>query len=200
MSPTSYTTHARMGCSACPGNENATFGTNKGLSSPISGSGSVGRTLGRRSLDAFSSIRGSLKGHRALHPATNQKPADSTTSAGAGNSPNEIPAKQRWFDSLRSNASQIPTPLSPTSMSPTLKRSRFLWAAPSQSLQDDPSSPIAPQTRVRDCLPQLQIASFRSELQRTSLFDEITEDSLVRTGKCLTIGSCPDALPRALAD
>lgn len=198
MSPTSCPTPARLGCTACPGSENATLDVRKDLSSPINGSGSVGRTLGRRSLDAFSSIRGSLKGHRTLHPTTNQKPASSTMTASAGNSPNEAPAKQRWFDSLRGNASQIPTPLSPTSMSPTLKRSRFLWSAPNLPPEDDPSSPTAAQTRLRDHLPQLQIASFRSELQRTPLFGEITGETIVDVSKYLTRHS--GVMSKVLAD
>lgn len=164
----------------------------------MTGSGSVGRILGRRSLDAFSSIRGSLKGHRALHPTTNQKPASSLMTASADNSPNEVPLKQRWFDSLRGNASQIPTPLSPTSMSPTLKRSRFLWSAPNLPPEDELSSPTALQTRLRDHLPQLQIASFRSEMQRTSLFDDITAESIVDVGKYLT--RQPGVMSKALAD
>lgn len=198
MSSTSCPTPARLGCTACPGSEDTTPVAKKGLSSPITGSGSVGRTFGRRSLDAFSSIRGSLKGRRALHPTTNQKPASPVMTANAGNILNEAPAKQRWFDSLRGNASQIPTPLSPTSMSPTLRRSRFLWSAPNQPPEDDPSSPTAPWTRLRDPIPQLQIASFRSELQRTSLFDEITGESVVDAGKYPT--SNPGVMLQALAN
>lgn len=83
-------------------------------------------------------------------------------------------------------------------MSPTLKRSRFLWSAPNLPPEDDPSSPTAPQTRLRDHLPQLQIASFRSELQRTSLFDEITGESVVDVGKYLTC--YPGIASKARAD
>lgn len=187
MSPSAFTPPARVGCSACPGSENNTPGSKTSLPIYVHGSASLGRPLGRRSLDAFSSIRGSFRGRRALQPTTNQKPATPTMSTSAGNSPIGPPAKQRWYESLRGRSSQIPTPSSPASMSSTLKRSRFFRSSPTRLALDGPSPPTASQTgqtgTIRDPLPKLQIASFQSELQRLSMFGETTERSFADAGK-----------------
>lgn len=189
----------RMRCEACPGSENANPGSSNSRSNsncnakpPLAyktSSASVGRNIGRRSLDAFSSIRRSLSGHRrALNTTTNQAATPTLnlhvalTCASAGVSPIE-PAKQKWYDSLRGKASQIPTPSSPTSMSSTLKRSRFFRSAPAQP----PPAPDLPPTvleALRAPLPKLELASFQSELQRMSMFGEPDEKSTTGSGTC----------------
>lgn len=186
---------ARIGCSACPGSENATPGSHKCQPSYAyaSGSASVGRTLGRRSLEAFSSLRGSFKGRRALQTTTNQKTAAPATSLSVGySSPVGPPTKQKWYESLRGKSSHIPTPSSPTSMSSTLKRSRFFRSSPVQPRVRLPSPCAALQTMsVRDRLPMLELDSFQSELQRMSMFGEPTVD----TGKT-SAQKLPALLPR----
>lgn len=190
MSPTLLThpAHpARMGCRACPGDENASPGHKKSISQlHASGSITVGRSIGRRSLDAFSSIRGSLKGHRqALNTTTNQKPGVSLamTCMSAGASPFE-PAKPKWYDSLRGKSSQIPLPsTSPVSMSSTLKRTRTrFFRSPQAQLPPTDLPSHAPQT-LRAPLPKLELASFQADLRRLSLFGDVAEKSFVEEGK-----------------
>lgn len=123
-SPVTPTGRTRC-CLACPGGENVTPKSTVSRNSPSYGS--MGRTLGYRSLDAVRSVRGSLKGRRALNPATNAIPA--TSSSSCSSSPVGSASKQRWFDSMRSRrTSQIPMP-SPASSSPTLKRRLFKTVA-----------------------------------------------------------------------
>lgn len=189
MSPTLLThpAHpARINCTACPGNENATLGRNKSITPRTPGSATVGRSVGRRSLDAFSSIRGSLKGpRRALNTTTNQKPAvaPAMTCASTSASPFE-PAKQKWYDSLRGKSSQIPLPsTSPISMSSTLKRrTRFFRSPPAQPPTPDLSAQATEPPRAP--LPKLELASFQADLRRMSLFGEATEQSSVDEGEC----------------
>lgn len=183
MSPTPLTPPAQGGYSACLGSEDATPRSKKSLPSHAYHCGSVDRTLGRRSLDAFNSLRGSFQGRRALQSTTNQKPVAPAMSASAGSNPVGPPAKQRWYESLRDKSSQIPTPSSPTSMSSTLKRSRFFRSSPTQ-LPIDSSPSVALQTQaIGDPHPKLEVASFRSELQRMSIFGEHTERSYADTGR-----------------
>lgn len=191
MSPTLLThpAHpARIGCRACPGDENASPGHKKSIPLHASGSATVRRSIGRRSLDAFSSIRGSLKGHRrALNTTTNQKPAiapAAMTCVSAGASPFE-PAKQKWYDSLRGKSSQIPLPsTSPVSMSSTLKRTRPRFFRPSPAPLPPPDLPSHSIQTLRAPLPKLELASFQADLRRMSLFGEATEKSFVEEGKC----------------
>lgn len=192
MPSNTTTPPGRVGCSAC---ENATPGSDKKKPTTYSyGSGSVGRALGRRSLDTFLSVRGSLGGRSALGTTTNQKPAEpaaSATSVSAGSSPVDPPAKQRWYDSLRSRASQIPMPSSPTSMSSTLKRTRFFRSSPTQVSGHDFPSPTEPQnqlSRAPPPLPRLDVSSFQSELQRMPIFGEVSGNSfqgMASVSKCL---------------
>lgn len=181
MPPTPATTPGRVGCSAC---ENATTpGSDKNMPAYSYGSGSVGRALGLRSLDTFRSVRSrSLRDRSALGTATNQKTAEvaaPATSVSAGSSPVSPPAKQRWYDSLRARASQIPTPSSPTSMSSTLKRARFFRSSPTQVSSPDfpfPSEVQNQSSRAPGPLPRLDISSFQSELQRMPIFGKASEN------------------------
>lgn len=182
MSLFSSTPPAKMH-SNCPASENAAFVSKQSLARQTYRSGSVGGTLGRRSLDAFTSMRQSFRGRRALHPTTNQKLAISTSSASVGNGSREPPTKQRWYDSLRGKSSQIPTPSRPAPMSFTLKRSRFFGSSPDQSPIDGPSLSLALQTQTRNPLPKLQIASSQFGLKHPSIFGNFAMRPSIDTGK-----------------
>lgn len=162
----------RAGCLACPGGENAPPGSHKSM--PNYTHGSAGRALGRRSLDAVRSVRGSLRGRRVLDATTNHKPAPLATSVSAGSSP--IAAKQHWYDSLRSRATQIPMPSSPISMTSTLKRSRFFRSSPTQA--PSPNLVLSSQHQAsRVPLPKLELSSFESDLQQLAIFGKGGENS-----------------------
>lgn len=181
MPATPATPPRRVGCSACPDGENTAPGSNKSM--PNYTHGSVGRTLGRRSLDAVRSVRGSIRGRRVLHATTNHKPASQATSVSAGSSP--VAAKQRWYDSLRSRATQIPMPSSPISMSSTLKRSRFFRSSPIQP----PSPGLSPSSNhhaSRVPLPRLELPSFESELRQLAIFDQVHASASHGTNLWLT--------------
>lgn len=187
MPPTPVTPTGRTRCClACPGGENV---TPKSAGSQLSPSyGSMSRTLGHRSLDAVRSVRGSIKGRRALNMATNAIPATSSTSCSS--SPVGSATKQRWYDSIRSRNSQIPMPSSPSSSSPTLKRRLFktvtvgtgekLLTAP--AFEGDVSStalarsqwPSQAQTH-RTPLPKLELPGLDPGLRRTTTFRACSE-------------------------
>lgn len=191
MSPISLTHQSRTGCVACPSNENGEPGCTKTTSPTAYGSATVGRRLGRRSLDTFSSIRVSFKGRQALTTTTNAT-VPALKCGSAGSSP-VGPAKQKWFDSLRGKSSQIPsqipTPSSPTSMSSTLKRSRFFRSSPVQPPVPDLS--LNALWAIRAPLPKLEIASFQSELQRMSIFGEVAEIPIAEAGEYLKKNKAP---------
>lgn len=148
--------------------------------------GSMGRTLGNRSLDAVRSVRGSLKGQRALKTATNVIPA--TSSSSCSSSPVGSATKQRWYDSIRSRTSQIPTPRSPASSSPTLKRRLFkngtedekLLAAPKCEGHTSPT-PLARSQRhvqaqtLRTPPPKLELPGLDADLRRNTTFRACSE-------------------------
>lgn len=180
MPSTPLTPAGRAGCSACPDlprGENTTPQSIRSVPKYTYGSVGRGRSLGRRSLDAVRSVRGSIRGRRALGTTTNQQPASLSTAVSAGSSPIGPPAKQRWFETLRSRPSQIP---SPTSLSSSVKkRTIFVRSSPVQAPAHD-SSPSAGQNDQpsRDVLPTLELSSFQSELQRLSIFGQASEKAV----------------------
>lgn len=177
----------RAGCSACSGGENVTPGLSKSMHH-YSNSSWKSRSLGRLSLDAVRSVRGTIKGRLALDTTTNQQPASPDTSVSAGSSPVDPPAKQRWYDSLRSRASQIPTPSSPSSMSSTLKRSRFFWSHdfPQQKGSVVPSGELQTQA-FRTPLPKINLPSLQSELQTSAIFKSSYSSEKAACGMTLTL-------------
>lgn len=176
MSSTPATSPAGSGCSAGSGSQTtATPVSEKGIpvAAYVYGSGSVGRALGRRSLDTFRSVKESLTSRRALDTTASQTRAAPATacSASAGSSPVEAPTKQRWFASLRSRASPAAhTPVSPTSLSSTLRRARLFRSPPTQEACDLAAPPSTPTQKLpirpHLALPRLDMSSFQAEMQR----------------------------------
>lgn len=140
------------------------------------------RSLGRRSVEAMRSLRGSIRGRLALEATTNnsQRAASAVglrVPSGPG-SPPPPSTKQRWYSSLRSSRrpSQIPTPTSPSSLSLTSRRPRLFRSpesgggCPPKDLTMpslDGEEPIQP---FKSPLPKLDLASFQSEWQASALF------------------------------
>lgn len=173
-------------CLACPGGENIT--PKSAVSQPSPSYGSMSRTLGHRSLDAVRSVRGSIKGRRALNMATNTIPATSSTSCSSG--PVGSATKQRWYDSIRSRASQIPMPSSPSSSSPTLKRRLFKTATvgtdekllAASACEGDVSPTVLARSHrsaqaraLRTPLPKLELPGLDPDLRRTTTFRACSE-------------------------
>lgn len=187
MSPTPVTPTGRTRCClACPGGENVT--PKSAVSQPSPSYGSMGRTLGHRSLDAVRSVRGSIKGRRALNTATNGITA--TSSSSCSSSPVGSATKQRWYDSIRSRSSQIPMPSSPASSSPTLKRRLFKAVTDGNdkkmldvtACESDISPTIlarpqrhAQAQTLRTPLPKLDLPALDPDLRRTTTFRACSE-------------------------
>lgn len=161
---------SRAGCTACPGCENVT--PRSKMSMLTTGHSSSGhRSLGRRSLEAVRSIGGTIKGRMALEATTNNRLPAATVSMSANFNPISPPTKQRWFGSLRSRVSQIPTPTRPSSMSPTLTRTRFFRSSDTPPPQSTTSSSGGRQTQIfQSPLPKLDLPSFQSDLQASAIF------------------------------
>lgn len=179
---------SRSGCSVCPSSEH-TCPHHKSTYPRPSTAGR--RSLGRRSLGTFTSMRGS-KVRRALDASTSQEPdgAGATLRLPLTCATGSRPAshtKPKWYDSLRGRSSQAPISMSPRSVSSTVKRSRFFWSSPAQPTDaDSPFDGHVPRTPLvlRAPLPKLEIESFQSELQRLSMFGEIADmSSLKDAGK-----------------
>lgn len=176
-------------CLACPGGENVT--PKSTVSQPSSLYGSMGRTLGHRSLEAFRSVKGSIKGRQALNTATNAitaAPSPNCCSSPAGSA-----TKQRWYTSIRSGASQIPMPSSPSSTSPTLKRRLFKTAThgTGQAMRSAPPcegdvSPTviarfqkhAQSQAFRAPLPKLELPALDPDLRRSTTFRACSEKAI----------------------
>lgn len=184
-SPVTPTGRTRC-CLACPGGENMT--PKSAVSQPSPSYGSVGRTLGLRSLDAVRSVRGSIRGRRALNTATNTVPA--TSSSSCSSSPVGSATKQRWYDSFRSRTSQIPMPSSPSPSSPNLKRRLFKTVtngADEEMLavttrEGDVSPTVLARSQrhgqaqtPRTPLPKLELPGLSPDLRRTTTFRACSE-------------------------
>ncbi|KAG8165965.1 hypothetical protein KVR01_004517 [Diaporthe batatas] len=201
VTPTSRT----RGCLACPGGENVTPKSAVRQISPVYGS--VGRALGHKSLDAVRSVRGSLKGQRALKTATNAIPA--TSSSSCSSSPAGSATKQRWYDSIRSRTSQIPTPRSPASSSPTLKRRLFkngaddekLLTAPKCALHTSPTPLERSQRHVqaqtlRTPPPKLELPGLDADPRRNTTFRACSEKVIQDIGRKYG-ATTPSILPKS---
>lgn len=164
----------RAGCTACPRGENMT--PKSTMSMVTSCHASEGhKSLGRRSLDAVRSIRGSIKGRAALEATTNSQRPPPALRINANSSAVNSPTKTRWFDSLRSRASQIPTPTSPASVSSTLRRSRFFRSSVTPPPKDMNSACGESQVQVfKSLLPKLELPSFQTELQTNAIFSPLS--------------------------
>lgn len=171
--------------------------------------GSMGRTLGHISLDAVRSVRGSFKGQQPLKTATNAIPA--TSSSSCSSSPVGSTTKQRWYDSIRSRSSQIPTPRSPASSSPTLKRRFFknstgetedkLLAATKFEPDVSPTAFSRPQRHfqaqtLRTPPPKLELPGLGTDLRRNTTFRACSEKVIQDIGKKYG-GATPSILPKS---
>lgn len=171
MLPVSLTlTSTQAGCTACRKGENTTPRSTERMS-PACDVSAGHLSLGRRSLEAVKSIRGTIKDRLALETATNSLQPSTAMSLIVNTSSSSPSVKQRWFDSLRSRASKIPTPTSPASMSSTLRRSRFFRSSEAP-LQEDTIVSFGKSQSLpfKSPLPKLELPSFQSELQTSAIF------------------------------